>query len=66
MEKKLARNDQIDRIFMLMKTFLTIDCGYLCFEQKYENIKKINLEIIVFTAVKNTNILYRRVIVMVC
>ena len=34
------------------------------FEQKYETGKKIQLKIVIFTAMKNCNILHRRVFVM--
>ena len=50
-------------IFFLI-LFSDIDCGYsleppLCFEQKYENSKKIQPKIVIFTAVKNRYILHR-------
>ena len=36
----------------------------ICFEQKYEKSKKIQLKIVIFTAVKNRCILHGRVFVM--
>ena len=36
----------------------------ICFEQKYENSHKIQLKIVIFTAVKIRCILYGRVFVM--
>ena len=36
----------------------------ICFEQKYENSKKIQLKIVIFTAVKNRCILHGRVFVI--
>ena len=58
---------------------LNIDCGYslepltetvltcthnICFEQKYEKVKQIQLKNVIFTAVKNRCILHRRFFVM--
>ena len=36
----------------------------ICFEQKYENSKKIQLKIVIFTALKNCCILHGRVYIM--
>ena len=51
------------RLNRLIEAVLT--CTHnICFEQKYENSKKNQLKIVIFTAVKNRCILHGRVFVM--
>ena len=37
----------------------------ICFDQKYENSKKNQLKIVIFTAMKNRCVLHGRVLVMI-
>ena len=52
-------------IFALKHILWVLTCTHnICFEQKYEKVKKIQLKIVIFTAVKIRCLLHGRVFVM--
>ena len=64
MHSRSITDDILHPIFGL-KNEAVLTCTYnLCFEQNKNNITIFRLKIIIFTALKNHSILYRRVIVM--